>query len=1397
MRETAQAAGEERVQHTDGKESASLKQKVRQKGLNIPALALAQNEIGCIEVTECDEIDPNINPVAYRLAVNNGSQCGYCSTGFVMNMTAFLANNPRPTKKQIEGAFDGNICRCTGYRPILTAMKTFAVDWTAEDEAGRMELLLDDQVQAQYVSDKIHIPFPPAARQRVTGTDISGKTATWLMPASVEELLKIYQNYPAEDIYLLHANTAYGVYKYDFLTSKVLVDIRQIPDQYCLEKTDDQLHVGTGTTYTDFLTYLESLQPCRPETTALGALQFMAQRTAGTIVRNAATLGGNTMLVFKHIHQGTGEPFPSDLFTVLAALDAKIKFVDLASGEEQLQPISSILEQVCARQSCADNILLLRYVIPLHHDNNTILAQKVALRDINAHSIVNATSVMDVADDLCVESARLTFGAIAPFPWRAKKTEEMLTGETLSLEKFDELAAVLAGEVQVELDSWRERMAEVEFEGFTDHYRIQLASAFLFKAIVTGIMQKDPDFVPERDRSAAEITWGHWPVSFGRQFYQNQSYKAPVSQPYVKLMALYQTSGQVRYTHEMELPPSVMSASFVQSTQALANYCFKNPDTGEHPISAEQLSAYLEAHFPVFQRLISCEDIPPNGLQDIGMGGDQPVFAQLQVMYVGQSIALVIGSDETKTNELADFVSNHCIHFSPVNWQPAWQSPVLGLDEAISRGSIFPDYPATAPFISHIWKIVRNHSDFSWSTEGKDPLDKAINQRCATVDGAACSVVDNTQLTGAQVHFYMETQSCVAIQGEGETIHFHPSTQSPMEMHLTAASVLGLENNQIAVHVRQLGGGYGGKTEQAKLALAATAVAARAMNKPIRLVMPRDNDTRLVGKRHPYYGQYQIAIDNGTDNPENRGLIRGLDLSMYGDGGAFYDCSYIVSNCIQTRIDNAYMVPNLRSTIDVCRTNTAPNTAFRGFGDIQGKLISENAIDDAAFSIGMDADEVREKNLYKRGDVTPFGQALSYCYIREVWAYLKQQADLVVRKQGVSDFNTKNKWRKRGIYMLPVKYGSGYNLLQLEQASALVSVYSGDGSVIINQGGVDMGQGLVTKVEQIASYTLNVPMDMIRINLPNTEIVPNPTSTGGSTGTAYNGLAVKQTCERLRARLMAFGMEILKEKGNEWCQQNGLDFWNYGDTGWAAEVVVDGHKKLVWQCLVELAYTRRVCLSEVFNAEVPGGEEPMPNLVYKTLKQARGEAIPGIDVADSLIPGGFDSFCGFTYSAACSEVELDVLTGEVKILRTDLMYDMGWSINPALDIGQVEGAFIQGVGYVMTEQLVFEPEGEEKGRLNSVNTWRYKPPATTNIPLEFNVHLFPRDLAGNVPENPNELMSAKEVGEPPLVLASSVFFAIKAAVRASRIERGLSGLFKLDAPATVQEVRRACEVNFS
>ena len=1356
-----------------------------------------------------------MNPVAHRLAINNGSQCGYCSVGWVMNMSAFLAENPKPTKREIEDIFDGNICRCTGYRAILTGMKTFASDWTPEDEANRMKCLTEDVWDAVPILPEPLIRFPNEARDAPQPIAVHGDNQTWIVPTTLDELSAIMKENRGKRLRLVHGNTSYGIYKQEFLNAELLVDIRLIPDLYGIDTSPGSLQVGASVTYSRFL---EALKPIiekkwnvrLPEdlenqpwdkptwaTTALGVAHFMAHRTAGMIVRNAASLGGNTMLTLKHIFEG--EPFPSDLLTALTAINTGIEILEVSSGERRILTVEELVDRILKAAAYADDIVLLRYHIPVGDQNDIVLAQKVALREINAHSIVNATTNLTIDKNLVFEKASLIFGGIAPYPWHAGETEKALKGAALSLELFEKIAPVLRKEVKAELKKWAKRMQGLPSEGFTDEYRTNLAVSFFYKALVNALVQRKVK-IPENVKSSGEITWGRWRTSDGTQAYVTQDektdphYKAPVAEPYIKLMALYQASGQVHYTHEIPLPPGGLNAAFVQSRRALANYYFAKPHN-QTPISADRLREFLRGKFPEFVDLITYKEVPSQKYNFQGMGADQPIFAVKQVSFVGQSIALVLAENEQDAISIAEYVTENCVGYTPVDWgtpwNPIWNKPVLSLDQAIEMNSVFPDAPASAPFVTHIWKITRPGSRFDWIT-GKKPLDKQIKNRTGKVDGVPCRIIESTQTTGGQVHFYMETQACVALPADGDRLVVHPSSQSPMEMHQTTAMVLNMEYNRIDVRIHQVGGGFGGKTEQAKFVTGPTVVAARVTGKPVRLAMPREGDTQMIGKRHPYYGQYQIAVDTGENVPEDKGIIRGMHYKLWGDGGAFYDCSYIVANCIQLRMDNAYKVRNFESQLDVCRTNTAPNTAMRAFGDVQATLIIENAVDDAAFSIGMEPEELREKNFYERGDVTPFGQALSYCYMQDVWNFLKEKSNFAERRRAVDAFNRKNKWRKRGLAMMPVKYGNGYNLVMLEQAVAVVSIYANDGSVIIHQGGVDMGQGVITQTTQIASYVLNVPMEMIQVEMPKTSVVPNPTSTGGSTGTAYNGEAVRRACEELRQRLMEFGYQMLNENGNAWCKGNGIDFWNYGKEGWSAVTPqADGTAKLVWQNLVTMAWQNRVPLVSTFTAPIGGGTTPVPAMTFKP-KELQ-PSIPGIAPAPSqVISGIVDSFPGFTYSAACSEVEVDILTGEVKILSADIVYDMGWSLNPAIDIGQVEGAFVQGIGYVLTEKLVFEPDGDEQGRLNTDNTWRYKPPATSTIPLQMNTHLFPRNLASSVPDEPYLLFSAKEVGEPPLVLANSVFFAVKAAVRASRLERGLSGLFRLDAPATVQEVQRAC-----
>jgi xanthine dehydrogenase/oxidase len=1345
-----------------------------------PVAALNGLAVTTIEGT--GSVHTSMNKVAYHVAKNNGTQCGYCTNGWVMTMTGFLANNPaNRTQKDIEELFDGNLCRCTGYRTLLDGMKTFASDWTPEDQEKLMKCKVDPAFDPASVSKSVEIAFPAGARapERPARYQHCGKH--WIAVSSIGETLDALKQYPGSR--LINGNTSFGIYKDEVLDAETYIDIRGIRDLQELRADGGYLIIGAGVTYGNLLNFLGA--DGRDGHDVVAMIDFMARRTAGTLVRNAATIGGNTMLVLSHILEG--EPFPSDMATALSTADTMVEFIVISTGAIETMQLYELMIRCAANTKLASDICLIRYRVNLQ-PKGVYWAQKTALREVNSHSIVNAGTYFDLEklpNGSCrINSTNIVLGGIAPNAWRPRSVIAFLTGQMAEPAIIAEALKRLRDEATSELAAWSQRLSSLTNEGFTDAYRIELAESYLYKAVLNALLIVSPESVAPDLRSAAVSYWNRWPVSHGHQTYETGYYAEPLSEPYIKLMAMYQAQGEVEYTHEAPVVAGTLFGAMVNSAKAVGTYRYANPANGQ-PIELAALSRELKEKLQGFQALITDADVPAGGNNMSGDASDQPLFLPPggEIMYAGQSIALILAESEEAAWAAADYVSANCIVYENLRGL----IPLLSIEDALAKNWIFPDCPQTASWMAHIWKVTRPGTSTSWTMPRK-PVDMSVEIGAAIVDGSACTVVATGQATGSQLHFYMETQSSVIEPRDDGSLTVHSSTQSPKVVQDSLSLALGMPRNEIGVKVRQLGGAYGGKTGPSRFAACMAGIGSVSQNRPVHFALRRESDSALIGRRHPYLGQYQLAVDNGASNPADRGLIRGLSANLWGDGGAFYDCSFIVSDCIQLRIDNAYYIPNYETTIDVCRTNTAPNTAYRAFGDIQGTIILENAIEDAAVAMGMDPAEIREKNLYIIDQLTPGGQPLTYCYQREVWDYTKTKSDYENRKVEVDAFNAANKWRKRGISLIPLKYGSGFNLVMLEQTTAMMSVYEGDGTVLIQQGGVDMGQGMITKIAQIAAYELNVALEIIRIETCDTRVIANPSSTGASTGTQYNGAAVKAICDILKKRLEAFCQGVRTARGEDYCKQQHIDYWNY-NAGWKA--VVDG--KTIWTRIVSMAFTNRINLQVQAEAKIKGGEGNVPNVAFKAYaEQPHGTGI-AID-ANGSFSEAVNPYVGFTYNAACAEVEVDILTGETKILRVDIVYDMGKSLNPAIDIGQVEGAFMQGVGYVMTENIVYQQTGENTGRMTTDNTWRYKPPAVSTVPVEMNVTLFPRELAATVPENPNDLFSSKEVGEPPMVLANTVFFAIKSAVRASRTERGLSPFFEMAAPATVQTVRKAAAV---
>ncbi len=594
---------------------------------------------------------------------------------------------------------------------------------------------------------------------------------------------------------------------------------------------------------------------------------------------------------------------------------------------------------------------------------------------------------------------------------------------------------------------------------------------------------------------------------------------------------------------------------------------------------------------------------------------------------------------------------------------------------------------------------------------------------------------------GGQEQFYLEGQISYALPKEGGAMHVHCSTQHPSEMQHLVANALGLRSHDVQVECRRMGGGFGGKESQSALFACVAAVAAARLQRPVKLRLDRDDDFLVTGRRHCFWYEYDCGYDD-------EGRVLGVEVTMVSRAGHSADLSGPVMTRALCHFDNAYWLPEVAMHGYSGKTNTQSNTAFRGFGGPQGAIAIEYLLDSIARRLGKDALAVRKANFYAAGQTTPYGQPVVDNIIHELVAELESTSGYAQRRGEIAAFNAASPILKRGIALTPVKFGISFNLKHLNQAGALVHVYR-DGSILVNHGGTEMGQGLNTKVAQVVAHELGVDLARVRVTATDTHKIANTSATAASTGSDLNGKAAQDAARQIRERLAA-----------SLAAAHGVDASTvrFADD----RVQVGGsrcNRSIGFDEAVDRAYLDRVQLwSDGF---------------YAT---------PGLSWDAATMQGR--PFYYFAYGAAVSEVVVDTLTGEWKLLRADLLHDAGRSLNPAIDIGQIEGAFIQGMGWLTTEELVWHPaDGSPKaGLLTTHAPSTYKIPTANDCPPVFNVKLYE---AANLEDS---IHRSKAVGEPPLLLPFSVFFAIRDAISAAgghRVDPPLS------APATPEAILRA------
>jgi xanthine dehydrogenase large subunit len=583
----------------------------------------------------------------------------------------------------------------------------------------------------------------------------------------------------------------------------------------------------------------------------------------------------------------------------------------------------------------------------------------------------------------------------------------------------------------------------------------------------------------------------------------------------------------------------------------------------------------------------------------------------------------------------------------------------------------------------------------------------------AALDGAAHRLSGTLEM-GGQEHFYLEGQAALATPGEAGAIHVASSTQHPSEVQHLIAALLGLSSADVTVEVRRMGGAFGGKETQAAAYAAACALVAAKTGRPARIRADRDDDMVMTGKRHDFTAHYDVGFDG-------EGRIEGVRIVLASRCGATADLSLAINDRAMFHADNCYYLPAVEIVSHRLKTHTVSNTAFRGFGGPQGMMAIERVIDAIAAHLGLDPLAVRQANLYGPGrDVTPYHMIVEDNVAPQIIAELAESSGYAVRREAVAAFNARHRILRKGLALTPVKFGISFTTTHLNQAGALVLVYA-DGSIHLNHGGTEMGQGLMIKVAQVVADVFAVPIGHVKISATRTDKVPNTSATAASSGADLNGMAAKIAAEKIRERLDEFAATEPDSAG-----------WSFAE-------------------LCRAAHIARIQLSAT-------GFYATPKIGYNR-KTHRGRP-----------------FLYFAYGAALSEVVIDTLTGEHRVVAVDILHDVGRSLNPAIDLGQIEGGFIQGMGWLTTEELVFD----ERGRLLTHAPSTYKIPTAGDRPPHMDIRIWER--GENVEAT---IHRSKAVGEPPLMLAISVFSALTQAVAAAAPGKGLP---KLDAPATPERI---------
>jgi xanthine dehydrogenase molybdopterin binding subunit/xanthine dehydrogenase small subunit len=1191
-----------------------------------------------------------LHPVQAAMVKHLGSQCGYCTPGFVTSMfEAFERSELTPKDHAaIADQLCGNLCRCTGYRPIREAM----CHALQARDAGVVDDGLVQVGGRRSVARRAHHPATLATRPAL---DVTGPQGRFLRPATLAELLEVKGTHRGGAV-LVGGATELGVLLRKRATPlPFLVDASVVPELQELRRGDVSDRVPTmtdGTAAADFTdawvvggaVTLARLETALLDDAPMAPVVRMLRVFASRQVKNAATLAGNV---------ATASPI-GDMPPVLLALGALVEVT--SSRGTRVLPIDGFFTGY-RKTVLADDEVISRFFVPRPRPGARFRSFKVSKRRELDISIVAAAFLVEEDTRGLVTRARLAFGGVAATPALAGKASALLVGRTI--------------------DAARREVAAVLQTTFTPLSDVRADAAYR-RGLIVSLWDRFVDGVVDEAHDGDQVFAfdGTWPTD------DDAVDGGDVSRALLHDAGVGHVTGRARYVDDVPVTGHALEVWPVQSRVA-------------HGI-LRRLDIAAACRLPGVRSILTAADIP--GDNDIGaIRRDEPLLVAVgnEVSYHGQVLALVVADTLEQARAAAAAV---VVEVEPL---PA----ILGIRAAMVAGSFHPRLDGEAG--SHVMR--KGDIDAG--------LSRAPHRLRFELD------------IGGQEHFYLETQAAWAETGDDGDVRVWASTQHPSEVQAVVSHVLHMARHNVVVTSPRMGGGFGGKETQGNGPAALVALAATKLGRPVRLMWDRDVDMEVTGKRHPFFGVVDVGFDDD-------GVVQALRAEVYSDAGFALDLSESIHDRALFHLDNCYDIAHVELSGRVCKTHTQSHTAFRGFGGPQGMLLVEEAMTRVAQQLGLPGDVVRERNFYAPPSapthgVTPYGQVVDDFRVADIWPLLKMSSELEARRAAIAVWNATSPHVKRGIALTPVKFGISFTASFLNQAGALVVIYR-DGSVQVSHGGTEMGQGLHTKILGIVMRELGVNRAHVRVMHTTTDKVPNTSATAASSGADLNGAAVQQALHTIIERLRPVAARLLEEK-----LQRPV---HPGDV-----VFVDGQVRAGTRCgpqngialatLCEAAYLRQVSLSST-------GYYRTPDIGYD---KKRGHGKP---------------FHYFAYGACVAEVELDGTTGMRRVRRVDVLHDVGDSLNPAIDRGQVEGGLVQGIGWLTGEELKWSPDG----RLLSHSASTYNIPTFSDAPAVMKVALYD-DVVGGAPQR-DVIHGSKAVGEPPLMLAFAVREALQQAVAA-------------------------------